>query len=107
MYVEEIKKRHGNKIYKSTLIRESYKENGKVKHRTIANISKLPEAHILQIKALLSSKGRFLTDDELRLTASREYGASAAFLELGKQLELDKLIYSRGERWRDDLISRL
>ena len=51
MYVEEIKKRQGEKIYKTILVRESYRDkNGKVQHRTIANISKLPAEYIRQLK---------------------------------------------------------
>ncbi len=37
MYLERIHKKHGEKLYTSTLIRESYRHKGKVKHRTIAN----------------------------------------------------------------------
>ena len=105
MYVEEIKKQHGDKLYKTTLIRESYKENGKVKHRTIANISKLSEAHICQIKTLLSGRGKILAEEEIQIKNSREYGASAAFLTLARQLKLDKLIYSKKEIWREDLMA--
>jgi len=42
MYVAEIKSVKKGKKYKTTLIRESYRdENGKVKNKTIANISNL------------------------------------------------------------------
>ena len=92
MYVEEIKSRHKNKIYRSFLIRESYKVKGKVKHRTIANISRMHPAHIAQIKAMLSGKGEFISNKELEISDSREYGASFAFLELAKRLGLDKII---------------
>ncbi len=37
MYVEEIKNKQGKKVYRTVLIRQSYKKKGKVKHRTIAN----------------------------------------------------------------------
>jgi len=107
MYVEIIKKKQGDKVYKSVLIRESYKEKGKVKHRTIANISRLPDSQITQIKALLSGNGQFLLNEEITISNSREYGASASFLELGKQLGLDKLLYSRREEWRDDLMAMI
>ncbi len=107
MYVEEIKKKQGGKIYRSVLIRESYKEKGKVKHRTVANITSLPDSQVLQIKAVLSGSSSLLSNDELRITSSREYGASAAFLETGKRLGLDKLIYSRHEQWRDDLMAMI
>ena len=46
MHVEHIRKRVGKKLYVTTLIRESYREDKKVKHRTIANISKLPQ-HVI------------------------------------------------------------
>ena len=107
MYVEVIKKRQGGKVYKSVLIRESYKEKGKVKHRTIANISRLSDSQIAQIKAILSGNGKFLLNEEIEISGSREYGASATFLELGKQLGLEKLLYSRREEWRDDLMAMI
>jgi len=107
MYVEEIKKKQGKKTYRTFLIRESYKKKGKVRHRTIANISHLPPSQIVQIKTMLSGKGAFLDYDDLETASSREYGASAAFLELGRKLGLDKLIYSRREQWREDLMAMI
>ena len=50
MYIEEIKKKQGTKIYKTILVRESYREAGKVNHRTVAHISKLPSEYIRQLK---------------------------------------------------------
>jgi len=105
MYVEVIKKRQGDKVYKSVLIRESYKENGKVKHRTIANITRLPASQIAQIKAVLSGDGALLRSDEIEISGSREYGASAAFLRLCEKLGLDRALYSRKEEWRSDLMA--
>lgn len=107
MYVEEIKKKQGKKTYRTFLIRESYKDKGKVKHRTIANISHLPNFQIVQIKTMLSGRGAFINYDDLETASSREYGASAAFLELGRSLGLDKLIYSRREQWREDLLAMI
>ena len=107
MYVEEIRKRQGGKIYRTVLIRESYKKDGKVRHRTIANITKLPQSHIAQIKAMLSGDGELVLKDEMELSSSMEYGASAAFLELAKRLGVDKLLYSRREQWRDDLMAMI
>lgn len=105
MYVEEIKSKQRNKIYRAYLIRQSYKDRGKVKHRTLANISHLPIHVIMQIKAILAGKGAFIDCKELETSFSREYGASAAFLEFGRKLGLDKLIYSRKEQWREDLMA--
>jgi len=107
MYVEEIKNKQGKKVYRTVLIRESYKEKGKVKHRTIANISRLPASQIAQIKAVLYGEKVFLSEEEFKTSNSREYGASAAFLDIGKRLGLNKLLYSRQEQWRDDLMAMI
>ena len=46
MYLDTCKVRSGNKVYTRVLLRESYREDGKVKHRTIANLSKCSEQEI-------------------------------------------------------------
>jgi transposase len=46
----------GKKIYQSTLLRESYRENGKVKKRTIANLSRCTPQEIYAIKLALKHK---------------------------------------------------
>ncbi|MBT7303255.1 MAG: hypothetical protein HN849_27245, partial [Victivallales bacterium] len=46
MFVERIRSKQQGKVYESVLIRESYRDSGKVKHRTLANISKLPASSI-------------------------------------------------------------
>ena len=50
MFVEEIKVSRKGKIYRSVLIRETFRVGKTVHHRTLANISKLPEKQINQIK---------------------------------------------------------
>ena len=41
MHVATTTRRHGEKVYTTTLLRQSYRENGKVRHRTLANLSHL------------------------------------------------------------------
>ena len=50
MYIDDqiIKGKKG--FYRRTLLRESYRENGKVKNRTIGNISKCSASEIEAIK---------------------------------------------------------
>ena len=106
MYVEEIKLKRGAKHYCCTLIRESYRHDGHVLHRTVCNISKLPTAVIEQIRIGLR-KGETANRPEspLLVERQREYGASYALLDLARQLELDRLIYSRKETWREDALA--
>ena len=108
MYLERICKHHGKKQYVTTLVRESYRDSGKVKHRTIANLSKLP-AHITQsIETLLNNQeADFYKLDALKISNSREYGASSAFMNLVQELDLDKIIYSRKVDWRQDVLAMI
>jgi len=57
MYVEVVKSRQNGREYRTTLIRETYREGGKVKHRTVSNISKLPDAAIALVRQSLSGAG--------------------------------------------------
>jgi len=57
MHVDICKTKRGNKKYTRALIRESYREDGKVKKRTLANISSCSEEEIQAIKFALQHKG--------------------------------------------------
>ena len=87
------------------MVRDNYREDGKVKHRTVANISKLPNSAITQLKKILSGKGRMINSVDLELGESREYGASFAILQLAREIGLEKLLYSRSEQRRNDLMA--
>ena len=107
MYIEEIKKRQGDKIYKTILIRESYRDAGKVKHRTIANISKLPQEYIRQLKMSIKGNiGEFKLSD-LQNGKCYEYGGSFALKALAKEIGLEQAIFSKKEQWREDIMAMI
>ena len=108
MYIEEIKKKQGSKIYKTVLIRESYRDkNGKVKHNTVANISKLSPEHILQLKSILKKeKGDFNLSDP-KNASSCEYGGSYVFKSLAKQIGLEQVISSTKSEWRENVMAMI
>lgn len=56
MYLDKAKTRINGKIYFRVLLRESYRKNGKVKHRTIANLSKCSGQEIAAIGLALKHK---------------------------------------------------
>jgi len=106
MYVEVVKSKQGGRVYKTTLIRETYREDGKVKHRTLANISKLPDAEIALVRQVISNNG--MADlDQIATRSSKEFGGSFAFLELARDIGLDKTIYSRAEPWRQNALAMI
>lgn len=108
MYVEEIKRINNQKIYKTVLVRESYREGKKVLHRTIANISKLPENCIQNIKRCLNGEKNGLNaTSEPTISDSREYGASKTLINIAVALGLDKLIYSKKVQWRQNALAMI
>jgi transposase len=61
MFIDSAYSTRNGKTYVRHLLRDSYRENGKVKHRTLANLSQCSEEEIAAIKLALKYKGN-LTD---------------------------------------------
>ena len=106
MYVETVKSKRKGKTYTTVLIRETFREGGSIQHRTLANISKLPPANINLITEALSGKGEVRLD-RMGTDSGKEFGGSFVFLELARNIGLDKLIYSRAEQWRRDALAMI
>lgn len=107
MYLESIKSKRNGKTYITHLVRESFRENGKIKHRTISNVSKLPPAHLQALKKSLKGiQGDFDMAD-LQHGRSYEFGASYAFMELAKDLNLNTMLFSKRTQWRDDVLAMI
>lgn len=107
MYLESIKSKRNGKTYITHLVRESFRENGKIKHRTISNVSKLPPAHLQALKKSLKGiQGDFDMAD-LQHGRSYEFGASYAFMELAKDLNLNTMLFSKRTQWRDNVLAMI
>jgi transposase len=80
------------------LLRNSYREDGKVKKETICRFTGLSLEQLRGMQAALQNKT--ILKDDFKITNSREYGASHVCVELMKSLGLHKMIYSRpSEEW--------
>jgi transposase len=92
------------------LLRESFRLEGKVKTRTIANISHLPATQIealrLALKGGLPSVTASLPDSFL-ISRSRPHGHVAAVLGSLRKLQLDSILDPRPSRQRDLVISMI
>lgn len=92
MHVAITKRRHGDREYTTTLLRQSYREGGKVRHRTLANLSHLPEETLELVKASLAGKS-FVPRDEAFLTLrSLPHGDVAAVWGLAEKLGFKELL---------------
>jgi len=107
MYIAKTKKVQGSKTYHSTLIRESYREGGKVKSRTLCNLTKLPAKYIEQIKRIINENEGGFDLSDLELGPSYEYGGTFALKKLASQIGLDKAISSTRTQWRDDVLAMI
>jgi transposase len=101
MHIESVPNRKSNP---TILIRESYREDGKVKKRTIANITHLPPEVIDGIRVLL--RGGLAVEslealEQSDIVRTRPHGHVAAVLGTLRRLGLPNIIYSRPCRQRD------
>jgi Transposase DDE domain len=85
------------------LLRESYREAGKVKNRTLANLSSWPEAKIDALTRVLKGQPppAAVLDGAFEITRSLPHGHVAAVLGTARQLGLEELIDPVPSRQRD------
>ena len=100
--VETVKKKVKGKVYTSVLLRCSFREGGKVKHKTLANLSQLPPDVIDFMKRRLSGElSENAPQSSFEIVRSLPHGNVMAVLETAKQLGLENLLGSRPCRERD------
>jgi hypothetical protein len=85
------------------LLRESYREDGKVKNRTLANLSAWPEAKVEALTRVLKGQPPAAAplEETFEITRSLPHGHVAAVLGTARQLGLDELIDPAPSRHRD------
>lgn len=107
MYIEKVPNRNSPP---AVLLRESYREEGKVKKRTVANLSKLPEDVIENMS--LALKGAKLSINEtinenFEVVRSLPHGHVAVILSTIKQLNLANIISKNPERNRNLIMAMI
>jgi Transposase DDE domain len=100
MHVAKIERKHGGRTYVSYLLRQSYRQDGKVKHRTLANLSHLPERLIDLVRRSLQGEVFLTCAETIRTLDSKPHGHVQAILTTFDQLELEGLLASRASRQR-------
>ena len=89
------------------LLRESYRENGKVKTRTLANLSKLPASAIDVLKRSLKGQSLVPLEETLDIVASPHHGHVKAVLQTLCRLGLPRLMDSRPSRERNLVVAMI
>ena len=101
MHVVRIVSRHGDREYVSVLLRNSYREDGKVKKQTLANLSHLPEPLIELIRGWLRGERYLPAGEAFRIVRSLPHGHVAAVLGVLRSLGLESLLDRAPSRSRD------
>ncbi len=83
------------------LLRESYREEGKVKSRTLANLTKLPKEAISVLRSFLAGDNLQPVEDAFEIIASRHCGHVQAVLLTMQRLGFANLLASRSSRQRN------
>src|SRR5271157_4478768 len=102
MHVDRIPNRTSPPAF---LLRETYREGGKVKKRTLANITQWPVAKIEALRRLLRDEyAPHEPRADLKLMRSLPHGHVAAALGMLRKLGLDDLL-AEGQRQRARMVA--
>ena len=93
------------KTYKSHLLRRSYREGGKVKKETIANITCLGDDVVELIRQSLQGKRLVATDELFEVEQSFLHGQVKAVLDTMSRLGFARLVSGRKTRMRDLVVA--
>jgi transposase len=105
MYIEAVPNRNSPP---AILLRESYRHEGKVRKRTLCNLSDWSPAHIEGLRGVLKG-GTVIPagQDAFTLTRSLPHGHVAAALGTARRIGLDRLLGPDGDRCRDLVLALL
>jgi len=93
--------RRGDREYRSTLLRRSFREGAKVKKETLANLSHLPDEAIELIRGALAGRRYVEADEAFEIERSLPAGHVQAALVMARRLELGRLLDRSPSRERD------
>ena len=105
MYIEAVPNRNSPP---AILLRESYRQNGKVRKRTLCNLSDWPTAHVEGLRGVLKGGTVIPAErDAFTVTRSLPHGHVAAALGTARKIGLDRILGPDGNRCRDLVLAML
>ena len=101
MHIAIIPSKQGDKVYRSKLLRRSYRKDGKVQKQTLANLSNLDDGAIALLQGHFRGRTFVEAGSDIDIIRSRSHGDVAAVDAAFRQLDFVRLIGSRPSRERD------
>jgi transposase len=105
MYIEAVPNRNSPP---AILLRESYRQGGKVRKRTLCNLSDWSPAHVEGLRGVLKG-GTVIPpeQDAITVTRSLPHGHVAAALGMARKIGLDRILGPDANRCRDLVLALL
>ena len=105
MYIESVPNRNSPP---AILLRESYREDGKVRKRTLCNLSGWPKAHVEGLRGVLKGGTVIPAEREaFTITRSLPHGHVGAALGTAHKIGLDRILGPDGNRCRDLVLAMI
>ena len=104
MYIERVPNRNSRP---AILLRESYREGGRVRKRTLANLTKWPQDLVEGFRVLLRGGAAVDPDEGFEVLRSRPHGHVAAVLTTVRKIGLDRLLAPRSSPERERVIAMI
>ncbi len=107
VHVATTRRKYKGKVYETHLLRRTYREQGKVKHETVGNISHLPSEIIDIVRLALKGEVFSGVQEDLEIMRSLPHGHVAAVLGMIRKLKLDTIISAEGCSQRDLVLAMI
>ncbi len=104
MYIEIVPNRNSRP---AILLREGWREDGKVRKRTLANLTDWPQAKVEALRRVLKNQPLLNPNEAFVVERSLPHGHVEAVLGMIKKLGLDKLIAAKRCRERDLVVAMI
>ena len=106
MHVVTNRRQGKGREYVSHFLRRSYREGGKVKKETLANLSDFPDHRIAALRSMLA--GKELVDiDSIQVERSMPHGHVEAILSMMGRLNIASLLDAEPSRQRDLVVAMI
>jgi len=100
MHVAKIERRHGGRVYTYWLVRRSVREGKRVRHETVANVSKLPASAREALRRALAGEALAAAGELFTTERSLPHGHVQAVLAMASRLGLARLLDRQPSRER-------
>ncbi|MGH9045401.1 MAG: IS1634 family transposase [Acidimicrobiales bacterium] len=92
MHVVTTRRHYKDTVYETHLLRRTFREGGKVKNETLANLSHLPPEALEAVQRVLHGEHLVADTDTFSITRSLRHGDAAAVLGMARRLGFAELL---------------